>query len=330
MVREDADAALPRHAVARAGAEPDRRRAPHARPLGRLVAFVGGCTGRRAEAARNPSGLPGLPLPRQSRRRTATTGRAARPGCPALVPGPGRSGIAATTCNQGYAPRETANIANILRADVALADSAAVRALCDEAKRAAALRVEELAERARRRIGTPLREEVWRAQIDDILECFAAWVEIADEDDGYMNAGRRLGGALNARKATRDFQSCRPLSGKPLPKSSLDGARETVLPRTLAARSARKLRLSPGEQLDALGVIKRLAGDAEQFTALPRIAADSWIEQLARPLSSNGCGRRTSRSSTRGTPHMSGAMPTPTRRCRLTGTFCIRPGWNLR
>ena len=146
-----------------------------------------------------------------------------------------------------HAPRETANIANILRADVALADGAAIRALCDEAKRAAALRVEELAERALRRVGSPLCEEVWRAQIDDILECFAAWVEIADEDDGYMNAGRRLGGAINARKATRDFEPCRPLSGKPLPKSSLDGARETVLPRTLAAGSARKLRLSPGE-----------------------------------------------------------------------------------
>ena len=194
--------------------------------------------------------------------------------------GPGTEGHRSDDMQPRHAPRETANIANILRADVALADGAAVRALCDETKRAAALRVEELAERARRRVGSPLREEVWRAQIDDILESFAAWVEIADEDDGYKKAGRRLSGALNARKATRNFEPCRSLSGEPLPKSSLDGARETVLPRTLAAGSARKLRLSPGEQLDALGVIKRLAGDAEQFTALPRVAADSWIEQL--------------------------------------------------
>ncbi|MDE2906621.1 MAG: type III-B CRISPR-associated protein Cas10/Cmr2, partial [Acidobacteriota bacterium] len=179
-----------------------------------------------------------------------------------------------------HARRETANIANILRAEVALADGAAVLSLCNEAKRAAALRVEEIAERARRRVGSPLREEVWRAQIDDILECFAAWVELADEDGDYGNAGRYLGAALNARKATRDFEPCRTLTGKPLPKSSLDGARETVLPRSLAEGPARKLRLSSGEQLDALGVIKRLAGDAEQFTALPRIAADSWIEQL--------------------------------------------------
>ena len=37
---------------------------------------------------------------------------------------------------------------------------------------------------------------------------------------------------------------------------------------------------SSQEQLDTLGVIKRLAGDPEQFTAWPRIAADSWIERL--------------------------------------------------
>ena len=180
-----------------------------------------------------------------------------------------------------HAPRETANIANILRAEVTLADRAAVLALCNEAGRAAALRVEQLGERALRELGRPVREDVWATQIDDILESFAAWAEIADGNGGHERAGRRLGAALNTRKATRDFRPCRPLTGKPLPKSSLDGARETVLPQWQPEEPARKkLRLSPGEQLDALGVVKRLAGDAEQFTALPRIAADSWIEQL--------------------------------------------------
>ena len=178
-------------------------------------------------------------------------------------------------------PREAANTANILRAEAPLSDRTEVLVLCDEAKRAAALRVQNLGERARRLLGVPVREEVWRTQVDDILECFAAWVEIADGDDGYPAAGQRLGAALNARKATRNFQPCRPLTGPGLPKSSLDGARETVLPHWPAEEPARlKLRLSPGEQLDALGVIKRLAGDAKQFTALPRIAADSWIERL--------------------------------------------------
>ena len=178
-------------------------------------------------------------------------------------------------------PREAANIANVLRADVARANRAGVLALCDEARRAAALRVKELGARARRQLGSHVQEDVWRAQIDDVVETFAAWVEIADGGDGYHAASELLGATLNARKATRDFQPCSPLTVAGLPKSSLDGARETVLPDWPAEEPARvKLRLSPREQLDALGVIKRLAGDAEQFTALPRIAADCWIEQL--------------------------------------------------
>lgn len=43
----------------------------------------------------------------------------------------------------------------------------------------------------------------------------------------------------------------------------------------------RKLGLGSGEQLDALGVIKRMAVGADQFTPYSRIAADAWIRELA-------------------------------------------------
>jgi len=176
-------------------------------------------------------------------------------------------------------PGNAANIANVVRAEIAAPDAAAVHALCAEAEFAAALRLIALGKSARRGIGS-LREEVWQAQIDDILEGFAAWAPLAA--DGYAAASRRVGEALAARKATRDFGACKPLAAEGLPKSSLDGARETVLPKwPKGDRSRRKLRLSDGEQLDALGVMKRLAGDSEQFTAWPRIAADPWIRQLA-------------------------------------------------
>ena len=187
-----------------------------------------------------------------------------------------------------------ANIANILRAEVRVPDASAARALCEAAKSAAASRLTTLGDDARTemaRMGRPVREEVWQAQIGDVLEGFAAWVSLpaGDDDytgddtgDGYAQASRRLGGVLAARKATRDFQACKPLSVKGLPKSSLDGALETVLPDDWPAndRARRKLRLSKGEHLDALGVMKRLAGDSEQFTAWSRVAADPWIEQL--------------------------------------------------
>ena len=186
-------------------------------------------------------------------------------------------------------PGDAANIANILRAEISVPDAAHARALCEEAKSAAMSRLATLGDSARnemKRMGRPVRGEVWQAQIGDILEGFAAWVPItasddADAGDGYAQASRRLGGVLAARKATRDFRACKPLPVEGLPKSSLDGALETVLPDWPATdRARRKLRLSKGEQLDALGVMKRLAGDSDQFTAWSRIAADPWIEQL--------------------------------------------------
>ena len=187
-----------------------------------------------------------------------------------------------------------ANIANVLRAEVRVPDASATRALCEAAKSASASQLTTLGDVARTemaRMGRPVREEVWQAQIGDVLEGFAAWVSIAVVgDDGctgddaggdYAKASRRLGGVLAARKATRDFQACKPLPVEGLPKSSLDGALETVLPEWPASdRARRKLRLSKGEHLDALGVMKRLAGDSDRFTAYSRVAADPWAEQL--------------------------------------------------
>ena len=175
-------------------------------------------------------------------------------------------------------PAEGANVSNVLRAEIQQSDSAAIRALCDEAKNAAAVRLRELGEKARQK--ATVRDDVWRTQIDDILECYAAWVPI--EDDDYSEASRRLGATLAARKATRDFGPSRAPATAGLPKSSLDGAFETVLPQELENHTRRQLGLSDNEQLDALGVMKRLSGNVEQFTAYSRIAADPWIELLKK------------------------------------------------
>jgi CRISPR-associated protein Cmr2 len=184
-----------------------------------------------------------------------------------------------------------ANIANILRAEVDLPDEAAVRALLAEAKQAAARRLTALSDKARAQLGSiPIHESLWQAQKVDILESFSAWVELGA--GGYPVASARLGGALAARKATRDFvPAARSAHAEPafgVPKSSLDGARESVLnlPRKDRERGAhkntiRRLGLGAGEELDVLAVAKRLAGEVEQFTAYSRIAADSWADKLA-------------------------------------------------
>lgn len=179
-------------------------------------------------------------------------------------------------------PRDEANFANILRAEVALPDAAAAHDLCARAKAAASERLRVLGEQARGKLKAALRDEVWNAQIGDLLEGFAAWAEIPEGADGYRLASVKIGATLAARKATRDFMPARALATTGLPKSSLDGALETVLPETWGEqhRARRQLGLSRGEQLDVLAVIKRLAGNAEQFTAYSRIAADPWIRSL--------------------------------------------------
>ncbi|WP_006786735.1 type III-B CRISPR-associated protein Cas10/Cmr2 [Thiorhodospira sibirica] len=179
-------------------------------------------------------------------------------------------------------PGNSANIANILRAEVELADGDAARALCEQAKQAAAQRLIELGEQARGKLKVKLRDAVWQAQINDLLERFAAWVEIPEGEDGYQKASVQLGATLAARKATRDFCPAVALNTPGLPKSSLDGGLETVLPKHWHEehRARRQLGLSRGEQLDALGVMKRMAGTVEQFTPYSRIAADPWIRTL--------------------------------------------------
>lgn len=181
-----------------------------------------------------------------------------------------------------------ANIANILRAEFSAAEAEAMCKLLEAAKQAAATRLVKLAGKAREQLSSlPLHEDLWQAQEQDILEAFAAWVEVETD---YPAAAARLSQVLAARKATRDF---RPASTHPnalglgIPKSSLDGARESVINVPHKERDAaqyktalRKLGINTGEELDVLGVTKRMAGDIDQFTAYPRIAADPWVESL--------------------------------------------------
>lgn len=172
-----------------------------------------------------------------------------------------------------------ATVANVLRAEVTAADAAAVRRLCLAAKQAAFAFLAGQGEAVRHKL-RGVRAEAWAAQIGETLEGSVAWVEVGDGPDAYRDASERLGALLAARKLTRVFRASPALSVAGLPKSSLDGALETVLDDPLPAPTQRLLGLSTREQLDALGVIKRMAGNSEQFTAYARIAADPWIMQL--------------------------------------------------
>lgn len=177
------------------------------------------------------------------------------------------------------------SVGNKIQACVTAADSDAVRQLAAAAAEAARQRFTTLATEARAKLGdAALRDNIWQAQINDYVEVQAAWAYIDDTAGGYAAACARATSLLAARKATRDFRPAALTaddSARCLPKSSLDGARETVLPaHALGQTARRKLGLAEAEQLDCAGITKRLCGDPEQFTPFTRIAADSWLRQL--------------------------------------------------
>ena len=180
------------------------------------------------------------------------------------------------------------SVGNKIQVQVEAADDAAVRDLVEQAKAAAQSRFETIARQARQDLNAALRDEIWQMQLNDYLEIQAAWVRITEK--GYSDASQRAASALAARKATRDFTPAHAADAWDkrfmLPKSSLDGARETVLlekangDADLSDVARRKLGLSRSEQLDCAGIVKRLGGNSEQFTPVTRVAADAWLQGL--------------------------------------------------
>lgn len=179
-------------------------------------------------------------------------------------------------------PGSAFSVGNKVQALVKTEDAEKVRRLAILSADAARQRFREIAEKARSKLAgdVDLREKVWALQVDDYVESFAAWARVIDGN--YAAAADRASALLAARKATRNFAPSAQSADDPLlclPKSSLDGARETVLGSGISKIARRKLGLSEGEQLDCAGIVKRL-GDVEQFTPFSRIAAHSWIESL--------------------------------------------------
>ena len=127
-----------------------------------------------------------------------------------------------------------------------------MRQFAAAAAEAARRRFTTLAIEARAKLGdAALRDNIWQAQTNDYVEVQAAWAHIDDTADGYRLACERAASLLAARKATRDFLPAALTaddSTRCLPKSSLDGARETVLlAPTLGQTARRKLGLADAE-----------------------------------------------------------------------------------
>ena len=143
------------------------------------------------------------------------------------------------------------------------------------AKRAAETRWREFADKAKTRAGH-IREAVWHDQVDDVVEFYSAWATLPSVAE-YRETRKLVMRLLAGRKACRNFAMSKGRAQ--LPKSSLDGARETVLDKD--TKGSGRLPLSDGEQLDVIGLTKRLAVGPQSYPSVARIAADPWLRSLA-------------------------------------------------
>ncbi len=121
-------------------------------------------------------------------------------------------------------------------------------------------------------------DDVWNEQIESLLEVSAASAVFASPN-GYADARKAAERALSARKNLREFVAWRH-DRAGAPKSSFDGGRVSVLAASrgeVASRHGRAVRLGVGEQLDAVGLVKRLGGEPDQFVPLANVALADWI-----------------------------------------------------
>jgi CRISPR-associated protein Cmr2 len=172
-------------------------------------------------------------------------------------------------------PESQFNVANIILAELSQSDPAAVAA---EAKRAAQSHWRSYAGQVFDRHRDVIHADIWRDQVDDVIEFYAAWYPYTLET--YQSDRAALMQLLAARKRCRDFFAANGRAG--VPKSSLDGLRESVLrpSRERPTGSRRPLRLREGEQLDVVGVVKRAwqpESGNPSYPSVARIAADPWI-----------------------------------------------------
>ena len=132
--------------------------------------------------------------------------------------------------------------ANVVLAEAANADVETVQNLAASAKQAVYARWEQFCEMAVKKAGNCwddkfFRLDLWSEQKrpDEVIEFYSAAVPLTDD---YVQARRRVTRLLVGRKNVRDFTQPGKFGIKQgVPKSSLDGANESIISENLAAGS---------------------------------------------------------------------------------------------
>lgn len=165
------------------------------------------------------------------------------------------------------------NVANIVLAALNGTDP---RVIVHEAEAAAVACWQRFADQVLEENQEVVREAIWNEQVDDVIEFYAAWVRVTSTDD-YAIDRRRVMRLLAGRKACRDFLPAKGHAG--VQKSSLDGLRESVLRPQVEwqKHDHQRLRVTEGEQLDVVGLVKRTADRSQPYPSVSRVAGDTWI-----------------------------------------------------
>ncbi|MGE4046214.1 MAG: type III-B CRISPR-associated protein Cas10/Cmr2 [Acetobacteraceae bacterium] len=203
----------------------------------------------------------------------------AEAGATLIFPAMDRGDAELAKCNPPIRPetqRPPVSVANKILAKIPPEQNPAT---CAAAVRGKVLeRWREIADEARdkphvRAVLADNADPVWQEQIEDVLEFYAVWAPIAGS---YGQVRETVEKMLTGRKSLRDFRVWQhDLPG--MPKSSLDGARLSVLKPGRRGPAFGRLGIRAGEQLDAIGLIKRAGFGPEQFVPVVNVAAGHWL-----------------------------------------------------
>jgi CRISPR-associated protein Cmr2 len=162
--------------------------------------------------------------------------------------------------------------------------------VAQKARHAAHQKWLDLAKDAFGRVSHLLEHNVWDQQTKgdligdscgEVIEVYCAWVSLPKEPtkDQYQSCLKRVKWLMEGRTACRNFPAGLG-NDEGSPKSSLDGRRRSVLAPNAQGQTTvhnKRLRLSRGEQLDAMGVTKRVWGGLKNYPSTARLAADPWV-----------------------------------------------------
>jgi len=128
-----------------------------------------------------------------------------------------------------------------------------------------------------------VNEGLWDYQKNEgVIEFYSAWHPFDDSNEiSYKEARQQVKRLIDARKSIRDFVQWEGRHG--VPKSSLDGLRESVLKDNDNEKPEIKssFKKKEGESLDLIGCVKRSSGGKKPFPSVVRVAVDPWLRKLA-------------------------------------------------